>query len=235
MSTPQMPLPNDSTSAQTPSAAPSTTNRWMGYKSITLEKRWLKICAAFFLIWTTICIVVIWPYRPLRDEFEFGQEVQLLLDVQSVLHRISGTTPTMDSIRDVVFGEKLYGEALLKKGREIVEGHMQKEPLTDAATDEEKKRRGQENEFINVLQNGMQRWEDAKSGWHKDVAIFYTVWALLCIGPTIVFFILGSEGYRRWNSKMSARQQRLREGAKRRREMMAERAKHRPTPKGKKT
>lgn len=223
-------MQNTTQQTQPPAAQAAPAKRpWIGKKSTTMEPKWLSIVAAFSAVWISAILAFSWALRPMDEDFTFSQEVQLLLDVQGTLTKFTGKTPTMDSIRDVMFGSTVYGEGVRTAAQTIIDNNAKLPALDATATAEQVKERAQGREVTTVLQAAVERWAEQEKEFQSYKQGFYAILTLICLGVPVVFFLLGGEFFIRLTEKAKARKARLAEGAKRRRELLKERAKQRAT------
>lgn len=205
---------------------PQPTKRpWIGKRATNFEPKWLSIVASFSVVWITALLMFSWPLRPMDEDFTFSQEVQLLLDVQGTLQKFTGKTPTMDSIRDVMFGQAATGEAIRVAAVQIIDSNAKLKPLDEKATAEQIKERANGREIATVLQAAVDRWGEQEKEFNSYKRGFYIILALMCIGGPFIFFLIGGELFLRIAENAKAKKARLAEGAKRRRELLMQRAK----------
>jgi hypothetical protein len=148
----------------------------------TLRTQWIGVCIAIaVLLNAAMYFGLRWTY-PTDESIDFREEVSTLLSVQGFMmaKRPGEIIPSMDSIRDVVFGPKVVGAAVLKRSKEMIK---------------ERKNLDLDPVLVNTLQESVKRWERAQKDVHRQQTAFVLGFATLSLGGPILLFLLGLPAY----------------------------------------
>lgn len=167
--------------------------------------QWFLGCLLAALLLTATLLALSWPYRPKIADVHFDQEVRLLLELQQVLYKKTGGYPTMDSIRDVSFGNGAVGEKMhLALKRQVKERPAETEDNKDA---------------LRKMAEALDRWDAAIADFWLDLTLFYAPLVVFGLGPPGMVYVIGQKRFIAWQAARAERALHAAAGAKKRREM----------------
>lgn len=183
-------------------------------RAITPKKKpnywWMGVCAGLSICLLAVMYQLFWQFIPKQEKTDFYEEVQMLLDLQREIKEKTGEVATMDSIRDVVFGNNIVAGGVRKRAEQLV---------ADAGSDETQK------QYAVIIQKGLLRWNESSEETQKDRLIFILSFFITGIGFPAGLWWFGRPGIESLLAKMKAKQAIKAEASRKKREALMARAK----------
>jgi hypothetical protein len=171
---------------------------------------WMSVCAGLSICLLAVMYQFFWQFIPKQEKTDFYEEVQMLLDLQREIKDKTGEVATMDSIRDVVFGNNIVAGGVRKRAEQLV---------ADAGNDETQK------QYAVIIQKGLLRWDESSEATRMDRLIFIFCFFVTGLGFPLGLWWFGRPGIENLLQKLKAKQAVKAEVSRKKREAAMARAK----------
>jgi hypothetical protein len=163
-----------------------------GAASRALRRNWLCVCIALAVLLNLgMYYGLRWSY-PTDEQTDFREEVSTLLSIQGYLIAVkpNDIIPSMDSIRDVVFGSKVVGAAVRQRCRDMLKDRekIDLDPI-----------------LANTVEESLRRWDQAEKNQRRLQKGFIAGFLAISLGTPVLLFTLGLPAFAALCAKLEKR------------------------------